>query len=172
MGRCEKNIILNPGSAKGLSNATGGMNMMRRAVMTIVIMITAAGLTSCGKVQDKLERINPPHVAREFFEAWKNRDWKTLYRLSHPAFMQKLRMQKLTPEQRRMSDEELFIGEFKREQRLNQDKVMKTYEIRSFSPYKKGDTTLWLDALVNGRKRKIPLTLDGMSLKIDLTRIE
>jgi hypothetical protein len=172
MGRCDKNSILTAGVRAVKHIADGKKFPMRGAAAALAFMLAAACIASCGNVQDKLDRINPDLVARQFFEAWQNRDWKALYLLTHPAFIQQLRMQKLSPEQRGMSDQELFISEFKREQGLNPARVMKTYEIRSISPYKKGDTTVWCDALVNGRKRKIPLTLDGLSLKIDMTRIE
>ncbi len=145
--------------------------LVRGAVISLAVMI-AAGSASCGRTDERLERINPDHVAREFLEAWKNRDWRALYRLTHPAFIQSLRMQKLSPAQRAMSDEELFVSEFGRVQRMNPDRMLRTYEIRSFTEYKKGDTTVWCDALINGRKRRFPLTLDGLSLKIDMTGIE
>jgi hypothetical protein len=138
----------------------------------IVFAVIAVCMLSCGKMHDKLQEINPDHVALQFFEAWKNRDWKALYQLSHPAFMQRIRLQRLTPMERNMSDEELFVHEFNKVQRLNPDRVIKTYHVDSISEYHKGDTTVWVSALVNGKKKKIPLTLDGLSLKVDLTRIE
>jgi hypothetical protein len=146
--------------------------MIKRFTIALVIIWFAAGLCSCGKMHDKLQGINPDHVALQFFETWKKNDWKALYHLSHPAFIQRIRMQKLSPEQRSMSDQELFVREFERVQSLNPGKILKTYQIESISEYHKGDTTVWVSALVNGKKKKIPLTLDGLSLKIDLTRIE
>jgi hypothetical protein len=148
------------------------VSMIKRCANALVIILLAAGLYSCGKMHDKLQEINPEHVAFQFFEAWKKKDWKALYQLSHPAFMQRIRLQKLAPEQRSMSDQELFVREFERVQMLNPDKILKTYQIESISEYHKGDTTVWVSALVNGKKKKIPLTLDGLSLKIDLTRID
>jgi hypothetical protein len=146
--------------------------MIKRFAIALFCMGIAASIASCNKMHDKLLEINPDHVTLLFFEAWKNKDWKALYQLSHPAFMQRMRLQKLSPVQRNMSDEELFIDEFNRVQRLNPDKILRTYHIDSISKYQKGDTTIWVSALVNGKKKKIPLTLDGLSLKVDLTRIE
>ena len=57
-------------------------------------------------------------------------------------------------------------------QRINPDRILKSYEIKNIPLYKKGDTTVWVYAVVNGRNKKIPMTLDGWLLKIDLTRIE
>ena len=145
---------------------------MIKKVAIILFAVIAACVLSCGKMHEKLLEINPDHVALQFFEAWKNKDWKSLYQLTHPAFIQKMRLQKLSPEQQSMSDENLFIHEFNRVQKLNPDKVLRTYHIDSISEYHKGDTTVWVSALVNGKKKKIPLTLDGLSLKVDLTRIE
>lgn len=170
MGRCEKNIILNARGSTAPSAASPAGKIARGVVISLVI--AAACFSGCGKTDENLARINPYHVAREFFEAWKKKDWKALYHLTHPAFIQTLRMQKLSPEQMAMTDEELFVSEFSRTQRMNPVKTLKTYEIRSFSPYTRGDTTVWLDALINGRQRRIPLTLDGLSLKIDITKIE
>jgi len=146
--------------------------MIERFASAAIGIILATGVASCSKMHDKLEEINPVHVALQFFAAWQNKDWKALYRLTYPAFIQRMRMQKLTPEERSMSDEELFIREFNRVQRLNPDRVIKAYYIDSISEYHKGDTTVWVSARVNGKKKKIPLTLDGLSLKVDLTRIE
>jgi hypothetical protein len=146
--------------------------MSKKYTSALVGIIIAASILSCGKMHDKLEGINPDHVALQFFEAWKKKDWNSLYRITHPAFMQRIRLEKLTPEQRNMSDQDLFIHEFDLVQKLNPDKVLKTYHIESISEYHKGDTTVWVSALVNGKKKKIPLTLDGLSLKVDLTRIE
>ena len=167
MGRCEEDTILD----KSNDNYTR-VSMIKRFAIALVIIGLAAGLYSCGKMHDKLQGINPDHVALQFFEAWKKKDWEALYHLSYPAFMQRIRLRKLTPEQRSMSDQELFVREFERVQKLNPDKVLKTYQIESISGYHKGDTSVWVTALVNGKKKKIPLTLDGLSLKIDLTRIE
>jgi hypothetical protein len=146
--------------------------MIKKTATFLVFAGIAASIVSCSKMNDKLEGINPDHVALQFFEAWKKKDWKSLYRLAHPAFIQRMRLQKLSPEQRNMSDQDLFIHEFELVQKLNPDKVLKTYHIESISEYHKGDTTVWVSALINGKKKKIPLTLDGLSLKVDLTRIE
>ena len=145
---------------------------MRNLITVFLALYVAAQCGGCGKVQDKLLEIDPEHVVKQFFEAWKKNDWKTLYAMSDPGFMQKLRTQKLSPELRKMSDQDLFIHEFRQAQRLNPDKVVRSYEIVYVQAYKKGDTTISVDVLVNGKKRKIPLNLDGLSLKVDLTRIE
>ncbi len=144
--------------------------------MTVrVITVLAAlsmGFLACGKVHDKMLDINPEHITRTFFEAWRVDDWETLYHVTHPAFMQRLRLQKLSPEQQSLSDRELFIGEFRRVRAANPAMRLRSYRVMSISTYKSGDTTIWVSAMVNGKKRKIPLTLDGLSLKVDLTRIE
>jgi hypothetical protein len=145
--------------------------MTRSNIIWALLLAVAAVFCSCSKIEDSMQAVSPSLVAKKFFEAWKNRAWADLYDLSHPAFMQKVRMQKLSPEQRAMSDRDLFVHEFDRFQKNNPDMVLRTYEIRSISPYKTGDTTVWVDALVNGKKRMVPVTLDGLSLKIDLTRI-
>lgn len=176
MGRRDTvNLLDTPGTGRSFRPAAGGggaAGVARAAVLWVLMLAAASFLARCGKTEERLERIAPEHVAREFFEAWKRQDWKALYRLTHPAFIQNLRMQKLSPEQMAMSDEELFVSEFMRVQRMNPAKTLISYRIRSITPYKRGDTTVWLDAIVNGRRRTIPLTLDGLSLKIDLTRIK
>ncbi len=145
--------------------------MMKKTAFLLAIT-ALAGLAACGKLDDTLKGIDPPYVATQFFETWKKKDWKALYGMTDPSFMRLLRTQRLSPELQRMSDEELFIHEFEQVQRLNPDKVLKSYKIQNISSWKKGDTTLWLYAAVNGKNRKIAMTLDGLSLKIDLTRIE
>lgn len=145
----------------------------RAAKTAVLFMIAAMAVCGgCGKVQDKLQDINAWHVAEQFFDAWKKQEWKTLYKMTDSSFINTLRMQKLSPEKRRMTDEELFVHEFNQVQRMNPDKILKSYKIRNIPLYKKGDTTVWVYAVVNGKKKKIPMTLDGWSLKIDLTRIE
>jgi hypothetical protein len=143
-------------------------------IMRPVIVIAALSVwfLACGKVQDKMLDINPKHITRQFFEAWRADDWNSLYDLTHPSFMQRLRLQKLNPKQQSMTDRDLFVGEFKRVRDANPAMRLRSYEISSISAYKPGDTTLWVKVLVNGKKRKIPLTLDGLSLKVDLSRIE
>lgn len=142
--------------------------MIRNIIMAACL---AAVSFSCGRVQDSMEAVDPGLVAQKFFKAWQNRDWHALYELSHPAFMQKVRMQKLSPELRAMSDRDLFVREFERFQASQPGMVLRTYEIKSIPSYKQGDTTLWVEATANGKKRRIPLALDGMALKVDLTRI-
>jgi hypothetical protein len=149
-----------------------GLPEMNKRVFLLLVLAVASGSISCGKGPDKLMELNPPHVARQFFETWKKKDWKALYRIADPAFIRALRTQKLTPDLQRLSDEELFVHQFKETQRLNPDKVLKSYRVDGISRYTKGDTMVWLYATVNGRKKKIAMTLDGMALKIDLTRIE
>jgi hypothetical protein len=141
-------------------------------VAALLLVASAALLASCSKVENSLQGINPPFVVRQFFETWKKQDWKELYRMTHPAFMQKLRLQKLSPEESALDDETLFVREFQRVQGALPDRVLRTYAIESISEYHAGDTTVWVSALVNGKKRRVPLTLDGLVLKIDLTRIE
>ncbi len=149
----------------------GVRNMVKK--MAVIFMIaTLAFCCFCGKMQDKLQDLDAWSISQQFFETWKKQDWKALYKMTDSSFMQKLRTQKLSPEQQRMSDEELFVHEFKKAQRMNPDKILKSYRIEKIPLYQKGDTTVWVYAVINGRKRKIPMTLDGLSLKIDLTRIE
>lgn len=145
--------------------------MIRNIITGAILFAIAAGLASCGRIEDSMDAVRPRLVADKFFEAWKNREWDAVYDLSHPAFMQKVRMQRLSPECRAMSDRELFAYEFKRFQKGHPDMELRTYEIRHISPYRPGDTTIWVEALVNGKKRAVPLALDGVALKIDLTRI-
>jgi len=145
---------------------------MKNMAVMIAVIIVAAICAACGKMEEKKLEIDPGHVMKLYLETWKKKDWEALYAMTDPSFMQKLRTQRLTPEQREMSDRDLFVNEFQRAQRMNPGKVLKSYEILSIAGYKKGDTTLWGDVVVNGKKRRIPLTLDGLSLKVDLTRIE
>ncbi len=144
--------------------------------MTVRVVAALAalsmGLIACGKVHDRMLDINPEHIIRTFFEAWRVDDWETLYRVTHPAFMQRLRLQKLSPEQQSLSDRDLFIEEFRRARAANPAMRLRSYRVMWISMYKPGDTTIWVRAMVNGKKRKIPLTLEGLSLKVDLTRIE
>lgn len=137
-----------------------------------VLAVLAGGLLACGKAQDKMLDINPEHVTHRFFEAWHADDWEALYEIVHPSFMQRLRLQKLDPKLQMLSDRDLFIWEFTRVRNANPGMILRSYRIVSISPYRAGDTTLWVKATVNGKKRKIPLTLDGLSLKVDVTRIE
>jgi hypothetical protein len=141
-------------------------------VVGILLVASAALAASCTRVENSLQGINPPFVASQFFETWKKQDWKGLYRMTHPAFMQKLRLQKLSPEDSALDDETLFVREFRRVQGALPDKVLRSYAIESISEYHAGDTTVWVSAIVNGKKKRVPLTLDGLVLKIDLTRIE
>lgn len=138
------------------------------------VLILAFGLTliSCVKTQDKLQSIDPNFVIKEFFESWKVQDWKRLYTMTHPAIIQKIRMQNLSVEEQNMSDEQLFIMKFDQTSKANPDKIMRTYEVQTITQYKPGDTAVWVTALVNGKQKKIPLALEGLSLKVDLTRIE
>lgn len=137
------------------------------------LMIAAAALAvSCKKVENSMQGINPEYIGRQFFETWKRRDWKALCHMTHPAFIQKLRLQNQSPADRALNDEALFVREFNRTQASNPGMVLRSYRILSISAYHAGDTTVWMDALVNGKKRRIPLTLDGLTLKIDLSRIE
>ncbi|HNW30299.1 MAG TPA: hypothetical protein PKN50_17620 [Spirochaetota bacterium] len=145
---------------------------MIKRVFLLVALAVAAFSVSCGKGPDRLKDLDPPHVATQFFETWKKKDWKALYRITDAAFMRALRTQKLTPDLQRLNDEELFVRQFTETQRLNPDRVLKSYRVDGISPYTKGDTMVWLYATVNGRKKKIAMTIDGMALKIDLTRIE
>ena len=144
---------------------------MRRRMIAVHALLLL-GIISCGKVQDKMLDINPDYIAKKFLETWQAEDWNALYDITHPAFIMRLRLQKLDAKQRQMSDRELFVSEFSRMQTANPGMVLRSHEILSISPYRPGDTTLWVEARVNGKKRKIPLTLDGLSLKVDLARIE
>jgi hypothetical protein len=137
------------------------------------LLIAAASLSvSCKKVENSMQGINPEFISHQFFETWKRKDWNALFRMTHPAFIQKLRLQNLSPADRALDDEALFVREFTRAQSTHPGKVLRSYEILSITAYHSGDTTVWVSALVNGKKRKIPLTLDGLTLKIDLSRIE
>lgn len=149
---------------------TGAVAAVRIAAALLVV--TAAAAVSCKKVENSMQGINPEYISRQFFETWKRKDWKALYRMTHPAFIQKLRLQNQLPADRALDDEALFVREFTRTQSLHSGKVLRSYEILSRTSYHSGDTTVWVDALVNGKKKKIPLTLDGLTLKIDLSRIE
>jgi hypothetical protein len=133
--------------------------------------ITAYG-SSCGRLDDAMQGINPPYVINRFFESWKKRDWKTLYTLVHSNFIQQIRLQRLSPKEKAMSDEELFIHQFEVASEKNPGKVLRSYSIISITPYTPGDTTVWADTIVNGRKKLIPITIDRLTLKVDLTRIK
>ena len=145
-------------------------------IRTYSISIFLTGIlffySSCTKVDESIQGVNPYHVILVFFDSWHKKDWKTLYTLVHPSIIQKIKMQKLTPKELAMSNEELFIYKFRQASLSNPDKVLRSYELKSISGYKVGDTTVWADTIVNGKKKRIPLTLDGLSIKVDLTRIE
>ncbi|MBP7736567.1 MAG: hypothetical protein KA369_11385 [Spirochaetes bacterium] len=145
---------------------------MKNKIVALMAVLIALHCAACGKMEEKKLEVNPLHVMKLYLEKWKKNDWKALYAMTDPSFMQKLRTQKLSPELQRLSDQDLFVHEFQQARRLNPAKVLKSYEIISITPYNKGDTTLWGDVVINGKKRRIPLTLDGLSLKVDLTRIE
>ena len=141
---------------------------MRAAALMVIAALMAA---SCGKVENSMQSINPEYVARTFFETWKKRDWRALYRMTHPAFMQKLRMQKLAPADRTLDDETLFVREFEKVQRSLPGMTLRTYAIRSISEYHSGDTTVWVDALVNGRKFVIEKDVEDMAYPVLRHRI-
>lgn len=146
--------------------------MMVRTVNMLLLAALLVSVTACKKLDTKLMKLEPYYVVIEFFETWKKKDWKTLYQLSDRSFMQQLRTQKLSPELQRMTDQDLFVHEFEEAQRRNPEMILRSYSITRLPIYKKGDTTLWVQVLVNGKKKRIPVTLDGLSLKVDLTRIE
>jgi hypothetical protein len=145
---------------------------MKRGRYFFIIFVIAASSFSCGKLDEKISGISPEYIMNQFFESWRRKDWKSLYALTHPSLIQKIRLQKLTSEEQGMSDEDLFIRHFDLASKRNSDKSLVSYKIKSISAYKPGDTTVWADTIVNGRRKRIPLTLDGLTLKIDLTRIE
>ena len=141
-----------------------------RVCAALALVLLAA---SCGKkIDNRLRDINPDLTIRTFFSTWKNRDWRGLYRMIHPNFIQKMRMQKLAPGERDMTDEQLFIHEFERASRENPGRSLRNYTIQYVGPYSASDASVWVDALVNGSRRKVPLTLDGLTLKVDLSRIK
>ena len=152
--------------------STTGNSMANRNCIFIVLIYIIMYSGSCSEMNDAMQGITPRFIINKFFETWKKGDWKTLYTLAHPNIIQKIKMEKLSSEEQNMSDEELFIHQFDRASKINPHKVLKSYEVKSITTYKPGDTTVWVDAIVNGRKKRIPLTLDGLSLKVDLTRIE
>ncbi len=152
----------------------GNMNCRNLISFTLISVFICMG--SCGKLNDSMsgisKNISPEATLQSFFETWKKRDWKTLYSLAHPGLIQEIRMGNLSPEERRMDDEQLFIRHFERASRNNPDKVLRSYQVLSISEYKAGDTSVWADTIVNGKKKRIPLTLVGLSLRVDLTKIE
>jgi hypothetical protein len=149
-----------------------GWNMVKKGAIILALLAAAAFVNGCGKMQDKKQGINSDFVVRAFLEAWKVGDWKTMYQFTHPGFIQDLRLQKLSPEQREMSDRDLFIHEFERARKMNPGMAIRTYEISSISGIKTGETAVWVEALINGKKKRIPLAIDGMSFKVDPSRIE
>jgi hypothetical protein len=148
---------------------------MKNGIHRMWFILALAGVIayggSCGRLDHAMQGINPPYVINRFFESWKKRDWTTLYTLVHSNFIQQMRLQQLSPEEKALSDEALFVRQFKNASEKNPGKVLRSYSIKSITPYTPGDTTVWADTLVNGRKKLIPLTLDGLTLKVDLTRI-
>jgi hypothetical protein len=146
--------------------------MAHRNLVFIILICVSLCSGSCGEMKDSMSGISPEPLLNNFFETWKKRDWKTMYTLVHPNLIQQVRMGKLSPDERRMGDEELFIRQFERASKINPDRTLKSYQVISISTYKAGDTTVWAEAVVNGRKKRIPLTLVGLTLKVDLTRIE
>ena len=77
-----------------------------------MLIVTAVLAVSCKKVENSMQGINPEFISRQFFETWKRKDWKALYRMTHPAFIQKLRLQNQSPADRMLDDEALFVREF------------------------------------------------------------
>ena len=151
-----------------MMNGARGFTRAATALFIAAVMATA----SCTKVESSMQGINPDYVAHQFFETWKKQDWKALYRMTHPAFMQKLRLQKLPPEVSALSDEALFVREFQRVQGSMPGRTLRSYTIESITEYHAGAPTVWVSVLVNGKRKKVPLTLDGLVLKVDLSRIE
>jgi hypothetical protein len=146
--------------------------MMYKRAMLFLMITVVAGCVACGKTHHTSQDVDPPFMAELFFKTWKKQDWKALYQITHPSFMQLLRTQRLSPEQQRMSDEELFIHEFRQVQGQNPGLILKSYRIEYVDPYTKGATTLWIYAVVNGKNRKLPMILDNLSYKIDLARVQ
>lgn len=145
----------------------GGRDMKR-----VVCCIVAALAFNCTPAHDAMQKVSPDHIAHAFFDAWQRQDWKSLYAMAHPSFIETLKIQRKTAGEKVIDDETLFINEFKRVQGMNPNRVLHSYRIQSITPYHTGDTTVWVTALVNDKVRRIPLTLDGLSLKVDLLRIE
>src|SRR5208337_336038 len=108
---------------------TDGKNMERRNLIFIILICVSIYSGSCGKLNDSMSGISndisPELTMNKFFEAWKKRDWKNLYTLVHPGLIQQIRMGKLSPDERRMGDEELFIRHFERAAKINPDRTLK-----------------------------------------------
>lgn len=150
-----------------------GKSDMNRWVRVLAAVALISLASACGKkVENRMRDINPDLAIQNFFSAWKNRDWKGMYRLTHPNFIQKMKMQKLSPGMHGMNDEELFIREFERASRENTGFELRSYTVTNVGQYTPRDASVWVDVLVNGRQRRVPLTLDGLTLKVDLTRIK
>lgn len=143
-----------------------------KKITIVMCVVFCFGAISCKKLTETAQGLNPKYVVTQFLEAYKNQDWKTMYKYTHPGIMTAIRSQKLTEAQKKMSDEELFALEFSTAVKQNPNAVLKAYEIRTIPEYKKGDTVIWVTAILNGREKKIPLTLHGASLKVDFLKIE
>jgi hypothetical protein len=149
----------------------GNYHFMKRSVLVFITLIIVGIYAGCTRVDQKLKSIDPVHVTKMFLESWKRKDWKTMYSHVHPGIIQHLRSGELTQEQAGMSDQDLFISEMEKISSLFTGKELQTYELTKMSVYKKGMITLWVDVRVNGKERRLPLTLSGTALKVDLTKL-
>jgi hypothetical protein len=118
-----------------------------------------------------MKAVNPLFIIDQFLAAWKDKNWKEMYKYVHPNIILELRSQKLKPHQLKMSDPELFIDECAGAARTNPGKNIVSYKIISISEFKKGDTAFWINCLINGTIKKLPVALDGLSLKVDMSKI-
>lgn len=146
--------------------------MSRKVIISLVIISVVLVSFSCGMMESKLQRLNPQYVTEQFLESYKNQDFKTMYKFSHPNIMKLIRAQKLTKKQQEMPDEDLFVLEFETAIKKNPQKKLKSYKIKEIPEYKKGQKIVWARVEINGQTKRLPLVLYKLALKVDLTQLK
>lgn len=142
--------------------------MFRKLTHMMILLVSVGLIFACGKTDEMQQNANPQEVVNTYLAAWKNRDWKTMYRFTKSSFIQELR--KADPASP-LSDEELFARELARGASKNQFYDLKSYEILNIPILRKASQKSSVEVRLNGQDKRLPLVFEGLSLKIDLGAI-
>lgn len=146
--------------------------MKKISIVILAFFMISGGFLSCGKMKGKLQGLNPKYVTEQWLISFQKQDWKTNFEYTHSDMMKLIKSQKLTSSQKKLSDEELFSLEMSTAMKNNPGKKLKTYEVKAIPEYKKGEKEVWVTVVLNGQEKKMAVRLDGVSLKVDPTKIK